>query len=324
MAAINHKVRLPTPTEVAISDAILADGGAKFRGLQAKWFPKIKDAYDTKVSSGRRSHYGFSGAGGGLGERCERALWLRWRWQNRDKFAYVAPDATPRDRIKSAAMHRLVNRGHLEEARFLAMLEMIGVQVDDPTEGQERVALFNGHAGSALDAVLHNVPCAPGETVLGEFKTSNDKNFMSLVKDGCRVSKAAHYVQMQLCMAVRGIHKCLYMVVNKNNDELYTEMVDYNEPFATKEIALIEKIVFDNAPGAKISNDPTWFSCKSCDCHSICQTKTYTPERTCRGCVAGAPDTQSDGWRCMAAEGSPLIPKAFISQGCDKHRAFTF
>lgn len=319
MAAINHKVRRATPTELAIKDAILADGGAKFRMLQEKWFPKIKDAYRGEEEKARRSHYGFSGAG----DPCERALWFRWRWMDRNEFAFVDPEGDEKDHIRAAAMHRLVNRGHLEEARFLALLEMIGVHIEDPTEGQERVSLFNGHAASALDGVLYNVPCAPNEWVLGEFKTSNDKNFKDLKNHGVFKKKLAHYVQMQLCMAVRGIHKCLYMVVNKNDDEIYTEMVIFDPAFAAVEIAKIQRVMFSPSAPRKISNDPAWFECKFCDSHAFCQLKTWKPERNCRNCVAAVPDTSSANWRCTARPDQPVIPKDVIYVGCDSHREFT-
>lgn len=323
MAAIKMKPpREVTPTEVAIADAILLDGGARFRVLQQKWLPLIKDAYNAKVETGRRSHYGFSGAGGGFPDRCERALWLQWRWQDRPEFVHVPAGATHAERVKGAAMHRLVNRGHLEEARFMALLELIGVHIQEPEDGQERVSYLNGHAGSALDAILFNSPCVPNEWHLGEFKTSNDKGFKSLQADGCKVAKKAHFVQMQLCMATRGIHKTLYMVVNKNDDNIHTEVIVYDEAFARAELALIEKIVFAPVPGAKISNDPSWFGCKYCDCVDTCQTKTFKPERTCRGCVAASPNAHDSGWRCLVA--SQDIPKDVMLVGCDSFRAITY
>ena len=306
-------LRQATPTELAIADAITLDGGIKFRALQEKWFPLIKDAYSQKPESGRRSHYGLSGAG----DPCDRALWLRWRWMNENEFQ-KAP-TTEQELLDSARMKRLVNRGHLEEARFLAMLEMIGVHVQEPDGGQERVAAFHGHVGSALDAVMYNTPCIPNEWQLGEFKTMNDRNFKELVRKGVREKKAQHYAQMQLCMLLRGIHKTLYMVVNKNDDDVYTEVVHYNEQFAQNALTRISRIIFSQTAPPKIHADPSWYQCQFCDCHSLCQMKKYVPERNCRSCVAASPCTAQGDWHCGAPNVNDIIPKELQLTGCDKH-----
>jgi hypothetical protein len=313
MPAINTP-RKRTATEHAIKDAILADGGARFRVLLAKWLPRIKDAYRPETESGRRSHYGFSGAG----DPCERALWLRFHWMNRNEF--TNPPANDDDAFKIARTLRLFNRGHAEEARFLALLEMIGVHVeyDETTGGQERLSLFNGHAGSALDGLVYNVPDAPNEWVLAEFKTSGEKAFKKIAADGVRTAKPAHYVQMQLCMWTRGIHKTVYIVVNKNDDDLHVEMVDFAPAFAGEEYNKMGRIIHAPSPPPKISGDPSFFLCKFCDCHAICQTRTYEPELSCRSCVAASPKTDSSDWHC-GFHNTDLDKEAQLS-GCASYR----
>jgi len=309
-------IRHPSATEIAIAEAIDADGGALFRGLQSKWFPKIKDAYSQKAEGGRRSHYGFSGAG----DVCDRALWLRWRWMNEPEFA--KKHTMLQDRIQSARMKRLVNRGHLEEARFLSMLEMVGTHIEDPTTGQERVEAFFGHAGSALDALMYNSPCIPNEWHLGEFKTMNDKNFKELWTKGVRTKKPEHFVQMQLCMLTRGIHKCLYMVVNKNDDNLFTEVVEFDAVFAQNALTRINRIIYSDSAPAKIHGDPSWHQCKFCDCHALCQLRTYQPERSCRSCIGATPSTDAATWLCRGPTDIDVIPEDIIRVGCDKFAAF--
>lgn len=306
-------VRQPTPTEIAIATAITLDGGVRFRALQEKWFPQIKDAYSQKQETGRRSHYGLSGAG----DPCDRALWLRWRWMNEPEFQ--KPPKTDQEMLDSARMKRLVNRGHLEEARFMAMLEMIGVHVEEPQGGQERVAAFHGHVGSALDAVMWNTPCIPNEWQLGEFKTMNDKNFKELKFKRVREKKPEHYAQMQLCMLLRGIHKTLYMVVNKNDDELYTEVVHFNEVFAQNALTRISRIIFAPSAPPKIHGDPSWYQCKFCDCHAICHMRAYIPERNCRSCVFASAEREAQGWHCGAPNVNDLIDDATIRTGCEQH-----
>lgn len=308
--------RKSTPTEVAIAAAITLDGGVRFRALQEKWFPLIKDAYSQKQETGRRAHYGLSGAG----DKCDRALWLRWRWMNEPEFQKVPVDEETM--VASARMKRLVNRGHLEEARFMAMLEMIGVHIEEPADGQERVSAFAGHVGSALDAVMWNTPCIPNEWQLGEFKTMNDKNFKELRVKRVREKKPEHYAQMQLCMLLRNIHKTLYMVVNKNDDDVYTEVVLFNPEFAQNALTRISRIIFSPSAPPKIHGDPSWHDCKFCDCHAICHMRTYAPERNCRSCVAAIPCADKAAWWCKAPNVDAELSPTTVRVGCDQHALF--
>lgn len=310
------KVRMPTKTEIAIAEAMDADGGIDFRARQEKWFPKIKDAYSQKAESGRRSHFGFSGAG----DPCDRALWLRWRWMNEPEFAKKNEEL--QHKLDSARMKRLVNRGHLEEARFLSLLEMIGTHIEDPTTGQERVEAFHGHAGSALDAVMYNSPDIPNEWHLGEFKTMNDKNFKELKVKAVRIKKPAHFIQMQLCMLTRGIHKCLYMVVNKNDDDIYTEVVLFDELFAQNALTRINRLIYAEGAPPKIHGDPSWHQCKFCDCAALCHLKTYMPERSCRSCIMARPGADAASWHCQGPTDFDVIPEDVMRGGCDKHTMF--
>ena len=289
-----------TRTEAAIEAAIDSDGGSLFRQLQQKWLPLIEDAY-LKEDGGFRSHLGASQ----IGRECAREVWLRWRWSFIKRF--------------KARIIRLMNRGHLEEARFLSMLEMIGVHLDMPADGgQERISDHGGHYGSALDGVLWNVPDLPGEWMLGEFKTHNTKSFTGLVVDGVKRSKPAHWDQMQSCMGRRGIHICLYFAVNKNDDDIYCEIVRYehsDEQVVRDKAADI--ITRRDAP-ARISDDPSNMACTYCDAHQRChfpdQAPVFVNCRTCRHSVADIP---SGTWGCELL--NVELTKELQLAGCAQH-----
>lgn len=276
------KFHRATRTEDAINAAIDADGGNLFRKLLLKHLPRIADAYrEDDPNDQFRSHLGASQ----IGRECERELWLGWRWSFLRRFQ-------PR-------ILRLFNRGHQEEARFLAMLEMIGVQFHQPEDGsQERISDFGGHFGSALDGVLWGVPDCPSEWILGEFKTHNTKSFCKLVVEGVAVSKPEHYSQMQTCMARRGIHKTLYLAVNKNDDDLFGQIVTYDHTHATRELTKGSTIITRRDAPKRLSNDPSHFKCTTCDakqrCHFPEQQDVPLNCRTCRHSVADLGGT----WGC--------------------------
>lgn len=299
MAKLNiPKFNRATKTEAAIEAAIAADGGNLFRERLLYHLPRIADAYrKDDPSDPYRSHLGASM----IGRECERELWLNWRWSLVRTFG-------PR-------ILRLFNRGHQEEARFLALLDIIGVQFHQPENGdQERISDFGGHFGSALDGVLWGVPDAPGEWILGEFKTHNTKSFCKLVVEGVATSKPEHYSQMQTCMARRGIHKCLYFAVNKNDDDLFAQIVEYDHSHATAKLGMASRIITRRDAPARASEDPSHFKCTWCDAKDRCHfpEKIALPEncRTCRHSVADLGGT----WGCEAT--GNVLDKAAQMKGC--------
>ena len=289
-----------TLTEAAIDAAIAADGGSRFRQLEEKWFPTIKDAY-RKEDGGFRSHLGASQ----IGRKCKRELWLSWRWAFTKTFK-------PR-------LIRLFNRGHLEEARFLALLEMIGVQFHLTDTGeQERISDHGGHYGSALDGVLYGVPDCPAEWILGEFKTHGTKPFCELVAKGVRVSKPEHWDQMQSCMGRRGIHKCIYIAVNKNDDDIYAEMVTYDPTGEAVIRGKASDIITRRDPPPRLSEDPSFLDCSWCDARQRCHFPTEAPvPRNCRTCRHSVADIPSGTWGCELH--NFVLDKEKQLQGCSSH-----
>jgi hypothetical protein len=289
-----------TRTEAAIDAAIDSDGGSRFRELERKWFPRIEDAYRS-ADGGFRSHLGASM----IGRSCKRELWYSWRWAFTKTF--------------KARLLRLFNRGHLEEARFLSLLEMIGVQFHMTESGeQERISDHGGHYGSALDGVLWGIPDCPNEWILGEFKTHGTKPFTELVNKGVRAYKPEHWEQMQSCMGRRGIHKCLYMAVNKNDDDIYTEIIVYDP---TGEAAIRTKaadIITRRDPPPRLSEDPSFLQCTYCDAKQQCHFPAEAPVlRNCRTCKHSVADIPSGTWGCE--HHNIVLDKDKQLQGCANH-----
>lgn len=270
MAKLNlPKFTRATKTELAIEQAIERDGGNLFRERLLYHLPRIADAYrNDEEGPGFRSHLGASI----IGRECARELWLSWRWSFLRSFQ-------PR-------ILRLFNRGHQEEARFLALLDMIGVKFHQPESGdQERISDFGGHFGSALDGVLWNVPDCPGEWILGEFKTHNTKSFCKVVAEGVQTAKPEHWSQMQTCMARRGIHKTLYLAVNKNDDDIFGQIITYSEGHASRELRKGADIITRRDAPPRVSNDPSFFKCSYCDARHRCHfPEKADPPINCRTC----------------------------------------
>lgn len=291
-----------TIVEDAIDAAIVSDGGNRFRELLEQHLPRIQDAYRRDDETDAfRSHLGASQ----IGKKCTRALYLGWRW------SYTR-------RYKSQLL-RLFNRGHQEEARFLAMLEMIGVQFYQPADGsQERISDHGGHFGSALDGVLWNVPGMLNAWILGEFKTHNTKNFNELVNKGVQISKPEHYAQMQTCMARRGIYVTLYLAVNKNDDEIFAQFVYYDGPSATTYLNRARDVITAREAPKRMSEDPSNLDCTFCDCQRRCH---FPAEEklpiNCRTCRFSCADIPSGTWGCEKK--NVMLDKEAQMRGCELH-----
>lgn len=267
-------------TLALIAQKIEEDQGASFRELLGVVMPKMEDAY-RGASKPFRTHLGVSL----IGKECARDLWYSFRWCKKPHF--------------DGKTLRLFNRGHLEEARFIAMLQVIGCALwyETETGGQFRVSEFGGHFGSALDGVGRKIPdLHPEQLAYTEFKTSSNKNFNKLKKYGLMEEKMQHYVQMQVCMEKYDLPFGLYMVVNKDNDELYAEIIELDREFALSYKERANRIIFDGDPPPRIANSKAFFKCRFCDFKNICHDREK-PEINCRTCCHSTP-LQDGTWAC--------------------------
>jgi hypothetical protein len=296
-------ITLASKTTAMIDEMIAKDQGSAFRGWLGKVMPHMGDAYRTD-EDGHRSHMGASVIGG----ECARAIWYNFRWATKSAF--------------TGRLLRLFNRGHLEEARFIACLLMIGAQVyqQDANGKQYRISASEGHYGGSGDGVVIGIPDLPaGQAALCEFKTHNDKSFIKLKKEGVRDAKFEHYVQMQQYMRKMGIPVALYMAVNKNNDEIYAELIYLDVPVADQFLERADKLVWMQQPPKRVSESPGWFACQWCDHRPICHLKA-APDRNCRTCGFSQPVAGGEGqWMCNQPLTPQPIDKARQLVGCDHY-----
>lgn len=292
-------------TLTAIEDAIVADQGARYRQTLEKVLPHIGDAYRGHDAP-FRSHLGASVMGG----KCGRALWYGFRWATVPKFG--------------ARMLRLFNRGHLEEGRIISLLLMIGVQVyqQDENGKQYRISDVGGHFGGSGDGIGLGIPdLPPGTACLLEFKTHNDKSFKKLVAEGVRGAKFEHYVQMQIYMRKMGLAAALYVAVNKNDDDLWMEIVTLDTATSDQMLDRARTIILMKEAPPKINNSPGWFDCQWCDNKPVCHLGK-APARNCRTCKHSVP--KEDGnWYCTNPGADPTpLSKDLQLTGCNAYEVF--
>jgi CRISPR/Cas system-associated exonuclease Cas4 (RecB family) len=218
-----------------------------------------------------------------IGHACDRYVWLTFRWA-----------ATP---SWDGRMLRLFDRGKREEAVVAEELRGIGVELHTH-DGEKQIECRDesGHFGGSVDGIGRGFPEAPKSWAILEVKTHSAKSFTELRKLGVAESKPQHYAQMQSYMGLLHLERAMYLAVNKDNDELYTEWVHFDEDAFKQMQARARSIIDAKTPPAKLSEDPAHWQCKGCSFFDLCHASKVA-EVSCRTCCHASP-VDSGAWRC--------------------------
>lgn len=245
---------------------------------------------------------------GSVGDECERRPWYAFRWSH-------APERHTGQQL------RLFATGTMEERRLIEDLVRAGVTVAavDPATGKQfEILLADGHMRGKADGRLSGVPGAEKTEHLLECKSHNDRSFKELKKKGLKEAKPDHHVQCQLGMHGLGLTRCLYLAVNKNDDEIYAERIKYDAAEALAMIAKAERIVAAHRAPAKLHEDPdakmAW-KCRSCPALGICHQREFA-RRNCRTCLHATP-IAGGKWTCARFDRELTIEDQ--KAGCAHH-----
>ena len=166
-----------------------------------------------------------------------------------------------------------------------------------------------------MDGAVVGLPEAPDVFHVLEIKTHGVKSFKALQTQGVRLSKQAHFDQMQTYMHLSGMTSALYYGVCKDTDELHLEVVAHDKAAGEAILAKAEQIITAAVPPLGISTDPAYFECKWCRFYETCHG-AQLPEVNCRTCANSTPEVASGGWTC---KGSVPLTEAKQRTGCGEH-----
>lgn len=259
--------------------------------------------YESKPQT-HRPHLGASL----IGHDCERFIWNTFRWALAPKFP--------------GRVLRLFNTGVREEARLVEELRGIGATVwetDPGTGDQWRVSACDGHFGGSLDGVAQGLPEAPKTAAVLEFKTHGHKSFTDLIAQKLRKSKPQHFDQMTVYMGLMDLERGLYMAVDKDTDDVYTEWVHFDQERFDVLLDRAQRMISATEPPPKLSEDPAHWGCKKygrpCTFHAVCHGNTAA-EPNCRTCCHATPVANA-AWRCELH--NKQLPEANQRAGCNAH-----
>lgn len=222
-----------------------------------------------------------------LGHPCARYLWLSFRWAVDLKFP--------------GRILRLFERGRHEEEVLVQNLRDIGVKIHNTcldSDGQFHVD-FGNHIEGHLDGIIESgVPEAPKKRHIAEFKTHNLKSFSSLKHNGVKKSKFQHWVQMQCYMCGTKIDRALYVAVCKDNDEIYTERIEYNPEAAKFFLTRGYEIVKSDKIPPPLGKDASWYQCKMCPYCDFCYVNKLSKNINCRTCAKFTACDEKGRYKC--------------------------
>lgn len=196
--------------------------------------------------------------------KCDRKMWLTLR-------GAVQP-AHPAERLRTFRI------GHALEDAMVEWIEAAGYKV------AMREAELKNKWGVVL-ARIDGILAKDGEFYLLEMKTANNRRFNEMMKKGI---PDTYFAQVQLEMhhsaqlSARGnqLTKCVFVIINKDNSEIHTEVVEYDKVYAELQTERVHDIIASDAYPAP---DRDW-TCKMCDQRKVCEGE-YLPEINCRTCA---------------------------------------
>ena len=221
-----------------------------------------------------------------IGKPCMRQTWYSFRWAKIPHF--------------EGRMLRLFGKGHIEEPCIGSDLKRIGVQwlPEDPDTGRQwEFSELGDHMVCKLDGAACGFVEAPASWHVVEIKTSNQKAYDKLVKEGVKVAKPEHYAQCMCGMGMSGMDRAAYIAVNKNDESIHFERIRFDKKEWLRLLQKAKEIIFATEPPDRINESPAWFECKWCAYADICHDQGDIAEKNCRTCKY-ATALEEGGWAC--------------------------
>lgn len=241
-----------------------------------------------------RGHLGASQ----IGSNCIRSVFLNFRW-----IAGIK-DHSPR-------LLRLFERGKNEEKIIKDILEAGNCKID--SDYKHSFSDFDGHYGGECDGVLNIENTVLQEItnetrILLECKTTKDGQLFNKYRTNDLLSaNFKYFVQVQTYLKELNLEYCLFVVVNKNTDEVILKLIkkelkisDYASQIA-KDIIYAKKVPDPLISGSNKDHP----ECYTCDLNKQCKHKINI-HQNCRSCKYSKPVKNSE-WFCIFHH--KLIPK---------------
>ena len=109
-----------------------------------------------------------------------------------------------------------------------------------------------------------------------EIKSAKNSEFNVFKKHGVQKWRIQYYGQCQTYMGASDIHKCVFLVVNKDTSEMYVELVPFDADYYERLILRVELIKSLKLEPNRINNSPLYYMCSVCKFKGVCHGEDVT------------------------------------------------
>lgn len=262
---------------------------------------RVYRAIEKKANKKPRNYLGASSVGHAL--TCKRRTWLSWRKVCVESF--------------DGRTLRLFRTGHLQEDRIILELidagyRFVGAASGMGTQTQIRVEAFQGLFSGHADGLIAT---PNGPWMLFECKTASKSSFAQHV-GGKRSEpkpvqdvKPVHYAQIQVYMGLlragqmpEGVEgdapsQALYLVINKDNEQIHCEIVDFDQDYFDMLGGVIREVLTATEPPPKPFRRPDYKACMYCPAQAFCW-EGQDGQEVCGTCTYFSVDIETGEKRC--------------------------
>jgi len=190
------------------------------------------------------------------GHKCPRYLWY-------------AHHGYPQKPIEGKKL-RLFQLGNLIEDQAAIDLQTAGYFLFDRqkeisiTDGSIKLA---GHIDGKISGLMES-----SKVHIWECKTSSDKRFKDLLKSSYEAWDEKYKAQVHVYMLLSKLVRALVWVENKNTNEVYTERIKLDRPYAIGVLERCFAAIKQPSPPDRLCPNASWFEAKWCKYYPICFT----------------------------------------------------
>lgn len=214
---------------------------------------KLHELVDNAIVNEVRVRRDYLGASG-LGAECARQVW----------YSHHTPKP-----VDNAQTLRKFSVGHALEPIVVGWLKNAGLQIWTHDSEGNQFGFVDGKIAGHCDLVIKGIPGDEDTPYLGEIKTSNGFYFKQFQKDGIDCNDK-YKGQVQIYMHKFKLKKCLFIVLNKDTQELYFEIIKYDEFEAVRLLERGHLLAEMSMPPERHYPSKSWFKCRFCNYNKEC------------------------------------------------------
>ena len=218
-----------------------------------------------------------------IGNPCSRSLWYNFRW-------------TLTRSIPAAGLRRIQDgfRGEQVLIEWLRKVPDILLWTADPENEEKQIGIVDcgGHFRGHLDGVIQGLKQAPKTPHVWEAKVCNEAKVRKLEKlkaekgekEALKEWDATYHAQAQVYMRGMELTRHYLTVATPGCRDVVSCRTDYDKKVADALIKKAEGVITADRPPFKLSENPSWWQCKTCDYHALCHGAAL-PQVNCRTCA---------------------------------------